>query len=329
MKNQPDSVKKEMAKPKKPKKHKVEEVSEKSLTTDELMELRKTVSEVKVEEKEIICLIHKGPISGANIYLCPSCKTYYCLNCAKALRSRGEKCWACDNQLYVKVPDKNILASAREKMENEELTTAERKRYEQLELRIQRAVRALRKENIKDALKQYEDAVVIALRTGNAELVKDISEKYIEIMNQQQEIEKAKDFIKKKGKEGIKELTELQHLLEAYVEKAELALEGGRFEMAVKAYAKAAEIAIRIGDKKRIEEFTTLFERLENQENYKKLDTHLREAEEYIEEQNFKEVARSYAKAAEAALKLNKKKKVLEYSLLAEEFSKLARKIGQ
>ena len=70
-------------------------------TEEEKQELEKTESEVGVEEQKIICIVHKGPIVGANIYACPSCKTFYCIKCATVLKENGEKCWSCDKDINV------------------------------------------------------------------------------------------------------------------------------------------------------------------------------------------------------------------------------------
>jgi len=68
------------------------------LSEKEKKELEKTESEVDVEEKEIMCIVHKGTIDGT-VYICPNCKTYYCLKCANALKEKNEKCWSCDNEI--------------------------------------------------------------------------------------------------------------------------------------------------------------------------------------------------------------------------------------
>lgn len=68
------------------------------LSEEEKKELEKTESEVGVEKKEILCIVHKGPIDGT-VYICPGCKSYYCYKCANALKEKGEKCWSCDAEL--------------------------------------------------------------------------------------------------------------------------------------------------------------------------------------------------------------------------------------
>ena len=65
------------------------------VSEEEKKELDKIESELDIEEQEFTCIVHKGTIKGANIYLCPNCKTFYCVKCATALKERGEKCWLC------------------------------------------------------------------------------------------------------------------------------------------------------------------------------------------------------------------------------------------
>ena len=70
------------------------------LTEIEKEELKRTESEVNVEKPKVLCVVHKGPIEG-NIYMCPKCNTFYCVNCARILKMRGEKCWVCDNPIIL------------------------------------------------------------------------------------------------------------------------------------------------------------------------------------------------------------------------------------
>ena len=82
----------------KKKKEKAVDETSKELTEEEKQDLAKTEREVGVEKQKIQCIVHKGPIVGANIYVCPSCKGFYCTKCATALKEKGEKCWSCDNE---------------------------------------------------------------------------------------------------------------------------------------------------------------------------------------------------------------------------------------
>lgn len=79
--------------PKSTKKRKISGVS-----TEEKIELEKLESEIKVEEQKFICVVHKGQIVGT-VYICPDCKTSYCLTCAYSLKANGEKCWTCNTEI--------------------------------------------------------------------------------------------------------------------------------------------------------------------------------------------------------------------------------------
>ncbi|MFX1387152.1 MAG: hypothetical protein ACFE9M_08060 [Promethearchaeota archaeon] len=61
-------------------------------------DLEKIESEIKAEDQKFICIVHKGQIVGT-VYICPNCKTCYCLTCAYSLKANGEKCWTCNNEI--------------------------------------------------------------------------------------------------------------------------------------------------------------------------------------------------------------------------------------
>ncbi len=65
-------------------------------------EFDNTENEVTAIKEQKICIVHKGPISGA-IFLCPKCETFYCMKCATYLKKNGEKCWSCKAE--IDVPD--------------------------------------------------------------------------------------------------------------------------------------------------------------------------------------------------------------------------------
>jgi len=44
--------------------------------------------------KENSCLFHKGEIQG-EIYECPSCKSKYCMECARKAKTEGKHCVKC------------------------------------------------------------------------------------------------------------------------------------------------------------------------------------------------------------------------------------------
>ncbi|MFW9947969.1 MAG: tetratricopeptide repeat protein, partial [Candidatus Odinarchaeota archaeon] len=66
--------------------------------TKEEKELKKLESELKIEQQKFICIVHKGEIVGT-VYVCPNCKTQYCLTCAYSLKAKGEKCWICNKEI--------------------------------------------------------------------------------------------------------------------------------------------------------------------------------------------------------------------------------------
>ena len=46
------------------------------------------------------CLFHKGPIQGET-YTCPTCKTPYCLECAKKAKLERKLCIKCKQLVIV------------------------------------------------------------------------------------------------------------------------------------------------------------------------------------------------------------------------------------
>jgi len=68
------------------------------ISAKEKKELEKLESEIKVEDQKFICVVHKGQIVGT-VYICPNCKTCYCLTCAYSLKAKGEKCWTCNTEI--------------------------------------------------------------------------------------------------------------------------------------------------------------------------------------------------------------------------------------
>ncbi|TFF89600.1 MAG: hypothetical protein EU548_07275 [Promethearchaeota archaeon] len=92
------------AKDVKAKKLKAAEPGAKPLTEAEKAEIERAEAEMEVEKEKHICVVHKGPIKGA-IYLCPECSTFYCMKCARTLKMKGEKCWSCEAEIEVEVPE--------------------------------------------------------------------------------------------------------------------------------------------------------------------------------------------------------------------------------
>ncbi len=48
----------------------------------------------RIERKENFCLFHKGDLKG-ELYTCPTCKSQYCLECAKKAKQEGRNCVKC------------------------------------------------------------------------------------------------------------------------------------------------------------------------------------------------------------------------------------------
>ncbi|MFX1313764.1 MAG: hypothetical protein ACFFHD_14330 [Promethearchaeota archaeon] len=53
-----------------------------------------------IEIKNNFCLFHKGEIQG-EIYTCPSCKTNYCMECAKKARDEKKLCIKCKQLVLI------------------------------------------------------------------------------------------------------------------------------------------------------------------------------------------------------------------------------------
>ncbi len=54
-----------------------------------------TEEEVSISKEKKVCLVCKNEVSRIN-YLCPECKTFYCLKCSEALSNLENQCWACN-----------------------------------------------------------------------------------------------------------------------------------------------------------------------------------------------------------------------------------------
>ena len=79
-----------------------------ALTAAEVAEVRKTEEGGDVEKQQFICVVHKGPIEGA-VYVCPKCKTFYCVNCATALKKVGESCWSCETEFKFATIEEKLM----------------------------------------------------------------------------------------------------------------------------------------------------------------------------------------------------------------------------
>ena len=54
--------------------------------------------EISISKEKKICLVCKGKAVGIT-YICTNCEAYYCSNCAQALSSLENQCWACDTPI--------------------------------------------------------------------------------------------------------------------------------------------------------------------------------------------------------------------------------------
>ncbi|GAH40658.1 unnamed protein product, partial [marine sediment metagenome] len=57
-----------------------------------------TEEEVSISKEKKICLVCKGKVKRFS-FICAKCDTFYCENCAKAIISMENACWACNKQL--------------------------------------------------------------------------------------------------------------------------------------------------------------------------------------------------------------------------------------
>jgi len=66
-----------------------------------------TEEEVSLYKEKKICLVCKGKATGFNIFICSSCNTLYCRNCATALSDLENVCWVCDSPIDESKPFKS------------------------------------------------------------------------------------------------------------------------------------------------------------------------------------------------------------------------------
>ena len=221
-------------KPKKPKKGKNSNSSAKPLTAEELAELKKTESELGISKPKFICVVHKGPIDG-EIYLCPHCHTFYCEKCAKALKLQEERCWACGNQITISITklenlstDFDDMISILESDMTKEISEKSHKQREELKRKIIKAEKSLTKGEFKDAVKKYENAIILAVETGEAEVASALTAKTTQIKKLVPEkLEKAKEekHIEKFEKKMLKVTQNLTKMIVTHDKKTEESLE--------------------------------------------------------------------------------------------------------
>lgn len=141
---------------------------------------------------------------------------------------------------------------------------------------MDRAEDASKKGNLRAAIRLYEEAVILALRSAEDEIAKELSAKISEIIKLmpkggkkkkkqagvQRKRGESKEEFEKKRKEVAGEVLKNQQKLDGFIQKAEQALEAQDFESAAKFYAKAAETAREMGDKEKVVQFSAQAEEL-------------------------------------------------------------------
>ncbi len=45
------------------------------------------------------CLVCKGSAEGFNVYVCPTCNSFYCKACAQAVINLENQCWSCNSPI--------------------------------------------------------------------------------------------------------------------------------------------------------------------------------------------------------------------------------------
>ncbi len=79
---------------------------------------RITEEEVSVSKEKQICIVCKNEVLRDN-YICPECKTFYCLKCSTALVEAENACWVCDTPFDESKPSKPLKKEALDKEEKE------------------------------------------------------------------------------------------------------------------------------------------------------------------------------------------------------------------
>ena len=64
-----------------------------------------TEEEVSISIEKKICLVCKAELSRKN-YICPECKTFYCMKCSDALLNLENACWVCNTPFNESKPSK-------------------------------------------------------------------------------------------------------------------------------------------------------------------------------------------------------------------------------
>ena len=60
---------------------------------------RLSEEEVSVYKGSQPCLVCKGSAEGFNVYVCPTCNSFYCKACAQAVINLKNQCWTCNSPI--------------------------------------------------------------------------------------------------------------------------------------------------------------------------------------------------------------------------------------
>lgn len=141
---------------------------------------------------------------------------------------------------------------------------------------MDRAEDASKKGNLRAAIRLYEESVILALRSAEDEIAKELSAKISEIIKLmpkggkkkkkqagvQRKRGESKEQFETKRKDAADVIVKNQQKLDGFIQKAEQSLEAQDFESAAKFYAKAAEVARDMGDKEKVVQFSSQAEEL-------------------------------------------------------------------
>ena len=145
---------------------------------------------------------------------------------------------------------------------------------------MDRAEARTKKSEFPAAIRLYEDALKLALRSGEDEIAKEIGNKIQELFKLIPKPTKKKKKGKGKGGKGgkkrgqsrdqyqkevedqRKETMKIQKQMDEFVQKAETALEQQDFKASAKFYAEAANLAKNVGDKDKVVQFAAQAEEL-------------------------------------------------------------------
>ena len=75
-----------------------------------------TEEEVSISKEKKICLVCKSELMK-KIYICPECKTFYCIKCSDALEDLENACWVCDTPFEDSKPSKPFQKEEKEEIE--------------------------------------------------------------------------------------------------------------------------------------------------------------------------------------------------------------------